>query len=211
VPNRAPAGVADRPRRGRRPAAEVRRTVLDAAVRLLYAESLRAVTFEQVAAAAGASKVTLYKWWPSPAVLAFEAYHADVKPVLTFPDTGDFIRDLRSQLHGFVRTLMERPVRGGRTRGHVIAEMVGAAQADDTLARAFHEYYTRPRRQLTMDRFEVARSRGQIPAHMDLLSLADQLWGACYHKVMLFGEPLDNEYVDTLINNLFGPIAETSQ
>lgn len=198
----------DRPRRGRRPAAEVRRTVLDAAVRLLYEESLRAVTFERVAAAAGASKVTLYKWWPSPAVLAFEAYHADVRPDLSFPDTGDFIRDLRTQLHGFVRTLMERPVRGGRNRGQVVAEMVGAAQGDETLARAFHEYYTRPRRQLTMDMFEIAASRGQIPAHMNLMSLADQLWGACYHKVMLFGEPLDNGYVDTLINNLFGPVAE---
>lgn len=198
----------DRPRRGRRPAAEVRRTVLDAAVRLLYEESLRAVTFERVAAAAGASKVTLYKWWPSPAVLAFEAYHADVRPDLSFADTGDFIRDLRTQLHGFVRTLMERPMRGGRNRGQVVAEMVGAAQGDETLARAFHEYYTRPRRQLTMDMFEIAASRGQIPAHMNLMSLADQLWGACYHKVMLFGEPLDNGYVDTLINNLFGPVAE---
>jgi AcrR family transcriptional regulator len=200
----------ERPRRGRRPAAEVRRTVLDAAVRLLYEESLRAVTFERVAAAAGASKVTLYKWWSSPAVLAFEAYHADVRPDLSFPDTGDFIRDLRTQLHGFVRTLMERPVHGGRNRGQVVAEMVGAAQGDETLARAFHEYYTRPRRQLTMDMFEIAASRGQIPAHMNLMSLADQLWGACYHKVMLFGEPLDNGYVDTLISNLFGPVAEAT-
>lgn len=211
MPDRAPATVANRPRRGRRPAAEVRRTVLDAATRLLYEEGMRAITFERVAAAAGASKVTLYKWWPSPAVLAFEAYHADVKPVLTFPDTGDFLRDLRTQLHAFVRTLMDRPVRGGRTRGHVIAEMVGAAQGDDTLARAFHEYYARPRRQLTMDMFELARSRGQIPEHMNLMSLADQLWGACYHKVMLFGEPLDIAYVDTLINNLFGAIAATGE
>lgn len=204
MPHRTPATVVNPPRRGRRPAAEVRRAVLDAATGLLYAEGIRAVTFERVAAAGGASKVTLYKWWPSPAVLAFEAYHADVKPVLSFPDTGDFIHDLRTQLHAFVRTLMDRPVRGGRTRGHVIAEMVGAAQSDDTLARAFHEYYARPRRQLTMDMFELARDRGQIPAHMNLMSLADQLWGACYHKVMLFGEPLDNAYVDTLVDNLFG-------
>lgn len=178
--------------------------VLDAATRLLYAEGLRSVTFERVAAAAGASKVTLYKWWPSAAVLAFDAYHSDVKPVLAFPDTGDFVRDLRTQLHAFVRTLMEQPVAGGRTRGQVIAEMVGAATGDETLARAFHEYYTRPRRQLTMDMFELAQSRGQIPPDMNLMSLADQLWGACYHKVMLFGEPLDNDYADALIHNLFG-------
>lgn len=199
----APAATSGR---GRRPAGEVRQAVLGAAVRLLYEQGLRAVTFERVATAAGASKVTLYKWWPSPAVLAFEAYHADVTPVLMFPDTGDFVADLRTQLHGFVRTIMEKPLAGGRTRGQVIADMVGAAQGDEALARAFHEYYTLPRRRLTMAMFELARDRGQIPPHMDLLSLADQLWGACYHKVMLFGEPLDTDYADTLIHNLFGAV-----
>lgn len=204
MPGRAREAIAARPGRGRRPAAEVRRAVLDAAAHLLYTDGLSAITFERVASTAGASKVTLYKWWPSPAVLAFEAYHDDVRPVLAFPDSGDFLRDLRQQMHSFVRTLMERPVAGGRTRGRVIAEMVGAAHADETFARAFHEYYTRPRRQLTLAMFELARSRGQIPEHMDLSSLADQLWGACYHRVMLFGEPLDNAYADRLINNLFG-------
>jgi hypothetical protein len=38
---------------------------------------------------------------------------------------------------------------------------------------------------------------------MDPPGLADQLWGACYHKVMLFGEALDDAYVDALITNLF--------
>jgi AcrR family transcriptional regulator len=187
----------------------VRRAVLDAAAHILYTDGLSAVTFERVATAAGASKVTLYKWWPSPAVLAFEAYHDDVRPVLAFPDTGDFLRDLRGQMYSFVRTLMEKPVAGGRSRGRVIAEMVGASHADETFARAFHEYYTGPRHRLTMARFEAARDRGEIPAYLDLSALADQLWGACYHRVMLFGEPLDTAYVDTLIANLF-PDAGTS-
>lgn len=50
---------------------------------------------------------------------------------------------------------------------------------DETPARAFHEYYARPSRQLTIHMFELARSRGQIPEHMKVASLADQLWGAC--------------------------------
>ncbi|AQA06610.1 hypothetical protein BVC93_22190 [Mycobacterium sp. MS1601] len=194
---------AHRPGRGRRPASEVRQTVLDAAAQLLYDEGLKSVTFERVAAAAGASKVTLYKWWPSPAVLAFEAYHADVMPVLAFPDTGEFLADLRTQLHAFVHTLMERPGSGARTRGQVIAEIVGAMHGDESLAAAFHDNYTSPRRELTQRMFRLARERGQIPPEMDLPGLADQLWGACYHKVMLFGEPLDTAYVDALIGNLF--------
>jgi AcrR family transcriptional regulator len=204
VPSSSTNATDARPRRGRRPAAEVRRAVLDAAAHMLYTDGLSAVTFERVATAAGASKVTLYKWWPSPAVLAFEAYHDDVRPVLAIPDTGDFLGDLKQQMYSFVRTLMERPVAGGRSRGQVIAEMVGASHADETFARAFHEYYTLPRQRLTMARFEVARDRGEIAGYLDLRCLADQLWGACYHRVMLFGEPLDNAYVDALIDNLFG-------
>jgi AcrR family transcriptional regulator len=204
VPPRATVEKAVRPGRGRRPASEVRQAVLEAAARLLYDEGLRAVTFERVAAAAGASKVTLYKWWSTPAVLAFEAYHADVMPGLAFPDTGDFQTDLRTQLHSFARAMMERPGSGARTRGQVIAEIVGAAHGDATLADAFHEYYTTPRRELTQRMFRLARERGQIPAHLDLPARADQLWGACYHKLMMFGEPLDGGYIDALIANLFG-------
>lgn len=49
---------------------------------LLFAGGLPAVTFEKVAGRAGASKMTLYKWWPSPGALALEAYFAAVQ------DTG---------------------------------------------------------------------------------------------------------------------------
>src|SRR4051794_13224180 len=48
--------------RGRRPAAQVRAGVLAAAAELLFEGGLPAVTFEKVAARAGASKTTLYKW-----------------------------------------------------------------------------------------------------------------------------------------------------
>ena len=45
-------------------------------------------TIEGVAELAGASKMTIYKWWPSKGVLALEAYAAGVDEVLTVPDTG---------------------------------------------------------------------------------------------------------------------------
>lgn len=205
MPSQSATAVEKRSRRGRRPAEQVRSEVLNAAQDLLYAEGLRAVTFERVAAAAGASKVTLYKWWPCPGLLAFEAYVADVTPVLVFPDSGDFRRDLRAQLHAFVRALMVRRAKGERTRGCVIAEIVGAAQCDETLARAFHEHYALPQRRLTLDMFKLAQSRGQLSTDLHLESLADQLWGACYHRLILFGAPLDAAYADTLIHNLFGP------
>lgn len=166
------AAVPVRQRRGRRPAAEVRAEVLEAASALLYDEGLRAVTFDRVAAKAGASKTTIYKWWPSPGSLAAESYFAKSAPELAFPDTGDIVRDIRTQLRAFVRLLTEQ---GG---GRVIAELIGAAQTDPALAAAVSERYTMPRRQLAIAYFERARDRDQLRPNVDLSLLVDQLWGA---------------------------------
>jgi AcrR family transcriptional regulator len=182
--------------RGRRPADEVRAGVLAATAALLFEHGLAAVTFEKVAARAGASRMTLYKWWPSPGALALDAYFAAVETTLAFPDTGDLRRDVTAQLHAFVRLLTEED--GGR----VVAELIGAAQTDADLAGAFSTRYTRPRRQLAVDTFVRAQERRQLRADVDPEVLVDQLWGACYHRLLLPDQPLDTAFADALVDNL---------
>ncbi|WOC14042.1 TetR/AcrR family transcriptional regulator [Gordonia sp. MP11Mi] len=182
--------------RGRRPAAEVRARVLDAAGTLLFDHGLRAVTFDRVAAASGSSKTTLYKWWPSPGALAAEAYFAASEHTLEFPDTGDVFTDVRSQLRAFVRLLTEQHA------GRIIAELIGAAQLDAELATALSQRYTRPRRELATKRFESARERGQIKSGVDTELLVDQLWGACYNRLLMPDEPLTVEFADALVQNV---------
>lgn len=190
-----------RPGRGRRPAAEVRAGVLAAAGEMLFEAGLAGITFERVAARAGSSKMTLYKWWPSPGALAFEAYFTAVKATLAFADTGDIRRDLLAQLHSFVRLLTRG--RGGA----VIAELIGAAQSDPDLASAFSAQYTRPRRQLAVDRIRRAQQVGQLRAEVDPEVLVDQLWGACYHRLLLPDQPLDADFAEALVSNLLLGIA----
>jgi AcrR family transcriptional regulator len=188
--------VPQRAGRGRRPTAQVRTAVLQAAGELLLETGLVAITFEKVAARAGASKMTLYKWWPSPGALAFEAYSAAVQDTLAFDDTGDLHTDLTAQLHAFARLLTDQ--RGGP----VISELIGAAQSDPDLATAFATHYTRPRRQLAVNRLTSAQRHGQIRADVDLEVLVDQLWGACYHRLLLPDQPLDAAFTDALVTNL---------
>ncbi|MBC8091477.1 MAG: helix-turn-helix transcriptional regulator [Pseudonocardia sp.] len=87
------ADSATRRGRSRRPAAEVRAEVLAAAGELLLGDGMAAFTFERVAARSGASKVTLYRGWPSKGALALGAYFAAVEQRLEFPDTGDIEAD----------------------------------------------------------------------------------------------------------------------
>ncbi|MFC1401171.1 MULTISPECIES: TetR/AcrR family transcriptional regulator [Streptacidiphilus] len=191
-------GTAAQPRRGRgrRPAAQVRGEVLEAAAAMLFEGGLASITFEKVAARAGASKMTLYKWWPSPGALAFEAYFSAVEETLAFADTGDIERDLTAQLHAFVRLLTKQQA------GPAIAQLVGAAQTDPDLAAALSRSYTHPRRQLAVDRLRTAQNQGQIRPDVDPQVVVDQLWGACYHRLLLPDEPLDPTFADALITNL---------
>lgn len=190
--------------RGRRPAAEVREAVLAAAAAMLLNGGMRDITFEKVAARAGASKMTLYKWWPTPGALAFDAYFAATAPALAFDDTGDLERDLTTQMHAFVSLLTERE------NGRVVAALVGAAQSDPDLAAAFTEHYTLPRRALAVDRLRSAQREGQIRADVDLESIVDQLWGACYHRLLLPARPLDTDFADTIIRNLLAGVRPAS-
>lgn len=194
-PTTATHVASPRPRRGRRPASEVRREVLAATVTLLRDEGLRAITFDRVASVSGASKTTLYKWWPSPGTLAAEAYFEGSAKELTFHDSGDVLTDIRRQLRAFVRLVTER---GG---GRIISELIGAAQIDTELAAAVSTGYSRPRRQLAVEYFRKAVSREQIRTDVDPDLLVDQLWGACYNRLLVPDAPLHEAFADALVLN----------
>jgi AcrR family transcriptional regulator len=192
-----------KPGRGRRRAEDVRHATLTAAADLLLAEGVHALTFSKVAARAGVSKMTLYKWWPSPGALAFDAYFNAFQATLAFPDTGDIRRDLTTQLHAFVDLL--------NRSGSVIAGIIGAAQGDPDLAEALSAHYVVQRRALAVERLTRARQDGQIRAEVDLETIVDQLWGAVYHRLLMPAQPLTTEFVDQLVANLFQGVAPGPQ
>ncbi|KRQ19224.1 TetR family transcriptional regulator [Mycobacteroides chelonae] len=185
-----------RPRRGRRPADEVREEVLQAAGELLFADGMSGFTIEKVAALSGASKMTIYKWWPSKGALALDGYFRKVEPELGFPDTGEIERDLRVQLRAFLGVIRDT-VGGG-----IIGELIGQAQLDPDLKAAFLQRYSGPRRALAVAALRRAQERGQLDATTDPEVVVDQLWGACYHRLLVPDQPLTADFVDALLANV---------
>lgn len=153
-------------------------------------------TIERVAALAGASKMTVYKWWPSRNALALEAYAQGVSTAFAVPDTGDIEADLRTHLRGFVDVL--RDTRAGQ----VMAELVGAAQTDPELAAGFRRVYLEPRRRVGVAALTAAQERDQIRGDVDLEAVSDQLWGACVYRLMSGLHPLDHDFVDALLDTV---------
>ena len=182
--------------RGRRPAAEVREQILQAAGELLLDEGMAAFTIEKVAARAGASRMTIYKWWPSRGALALEGYFAVSEHTLEFPDTGDIRADLTAQVRALAHLLSDT------SAGRVISELIGAAQTDPELAAAYRTRYAEPRRQLAVEAINRGIERGQLRDDIDPEVVDNQLWGACYHRLLTYHEPLTDDFADTLVNNL---------
>lgn len=193
--------IPERRRGGRRPTAEVHAAALSAAADLLFGHGIDAVTHERVAARAGVSKTTLYKWWPTVGAIAAEAYLRRSEPALELPDSGDFADDLLVQMRRFI-ALVTEPSASRAIRG-----IIAAAQTDDAAREAYLQRYVVPRRRLTAEAFERAQRRGQIREDADFDAFIDQLWGACYYRLLVEPSAVTSEYGDALVRQARAGIA----
>jgi len=194
--------IPERHRGGRRPTAEVRDAALSAAAELLFDGGIEQVTHDRVATRAGVSKTTVYKWWPTAGALAAEAYLLRSEPLLELPDSGDFAEDLLIQMQRFVALVTEPPA------SRAIRGILAAAQTDDTAREAFLQGYVIPRRDLTERAFRRAQHGGQVRADADFSAFIDQLWGACYYRLLVEPSAVTAEYGEALVRQSLTGIAQ---
>lgn len=165
--------------RGRRPIAQVRADVLEAAAGVLMAHGVGGFTVEKVIAASGVSSATVYKYWPSRGALALDGFLHAVGDQVALDDTGDVRADLVRFITAFIRLAARRPA------GVVFAQLIGAAQTDTELAAQFEHHYFGPRRRQALALLQAAQERGQIRQDADPGLLVDLIWGACYVRLLL--------------------------
>ena len=204
-PEALPGAPKVRRGRGRRPTAEVHAEILTAAGDLLLTRGMAEFTIEGVADLAGVSKTTIYKSWSSKGALALAGYFHVVQATLAFPDTGDVTADLTAQLRAFIALLTQTPA------GRAVAELIGEAQTDPELMVAFLDRYTDPRRRLAVEAMTLAITRGQLRPDIDPQVVVDQLWGACYHRLLIPSLPLTEDFADALVHNLTHGVTITDQ
>ena len=89
--------------RGRQRSSESEEAILTATLQLLKEMPLRDITIEAIARKAGVGKATIYKWWPSKAYVALDAFRKKMNKMVLTPNTGSAERDLTEQLRSVVR------------------------------------------------------------------------------------------------------------
>lgn len=183
-------GPAGRPRSER-----ARLATLEAAADLLVEGGLQAATIEAIAARAGVSKVTIYKWWPSRGAVAVDAYFHRFDKTYTYVDTGDLAVDLATQIRVLVRSFRGRA-------GEIMAELIGQAQTDPALADTLRTGWLLPRREATASMLQHAVDRSQVRPDIDIPTVMDQLYAPVYWRLMMRHRPLDDHLADELVRNV---------
>lgn len=180
-----------------RPRDEIARArILEAALELVEELGFANTTTDAIAERAGASKATIYRWWPNKAAVLMEALREAVAQELPFPTTGELREDVRLQLRNFIRLLTGR-------HGRVFKAFLAAAQNDAEVAETFRSVWMRPRR--ADAKAALAHHRGrQLREDVDLDFLMDLLYGPIYFRLLAGHRPL----TEKLANELTGTILE---
>jgi AcrR family transcriptional regulator len=186
---------AEAPRRGRPRSETSRKAILRAAGELLVEHDLSSISMDAVAAHAGASKATIYRWWPSKELLALDALFSDWEPAgPDMPDTGTLTGDLNALIEPWARQLAAKPY------ARVIAALITKAQNDPQFAEQYHARFVEPRRDQARGIFARAIGRGEIPPDTDIEAALDVLYGPIYHRILHGHARLTDDFTRTVVD-----------
>ncbi|SCZ13909.1 DNA-binding transcriptional regulator, AcrR family [Streptomyces sp. 136MFCol5.1] len=173
-----------------------RRATLDAALALCTEKGYGRVTIEAIAARAGVSKKTIYRWWPSKSAVLLEAFTEALVDATPFVDTGDIAADIRTHVTGAVRLLSTPPF------GPAYAGILSELHHDDELAETVRTQLIEPRFAAAVARLRRAQEQGQIPPVADLPLAVEMLYGPVYYRHVLRKPGQDEATVAALVTHV---------
>jgi len=182
---------------GRRRNEEARQAILGAALDLLMASDDEPITMDALAATAGVSKQTIYRWWPTKAAVLAEAMADRARDEVPVVDTGTVLGDLTEFLVATFRNARTRPV--ARALRTVMAEAQSDPQAAEVL-----DAYTAERREALRAVLMRGQLRGDLPLDADLATMVDMAFGFVWYRMMVGHAPLDRSSAVSLARSVLG-------
>jgi AcrR family transcriptional regulator len=197
----APNAV-DRPR-GRPRSATADQAIRDAAVELFAERGFEGVSVEDVAERAGVSRATIYRRYPSKVDLIVEAGGCLASDDIAFPDTGNLGDDLHGLARSLVKAFKDSPT--GRVMPVMIFERRRYPELDAGYRRFLSDRKARTRKML-----QRAVDRGELPRDTDVGVMSSMLVGPIFHRLIITQEPLNDAFVDSLVDALLRGFGATS-
>jgi AcrR family transcriptional regulator len=185
--------VQPRNRPGRPRSEESRAAVLRATSDLLHEVGLRAMTTEQIASRSGASKATIYKWWPNKYAVAVDAFLSEIMAESRDPDTGSAHEDLAAVMRGLLHFYTG-------PSGRVFAQLVGEAQTDPLVREELRTHLVGSRRQLFRTIWNRGVERGELRGDLDPDVAIDLVIGPALYRLLIGHAPLTEEAADAIVD-----------
>lgn len=184
------------PKTGPKRDLDAERRILDAARDLISERGPRRVGINDIAAAAGVGKQTIYRWWPSKTAVVIDALERLFESESPFPDTGSAYEDIRTQM-GLVATTFSSPT------GSIIRELVAESQGDDQVAEQFRLRFFAERRARGAAALSAGIDRGELRSDLDIETVIDILYAPLWLRMLVGHEALTPEAVDRVINHVW--------
>lgn len=181
---------------GRPRSADATEAVRAAALALAREGGVHHATVVRIAELSGVAKTTIYRRWPHAAAIVMDAFLEDLSPLIRYRRRADVQATFVASIKQLAKAL-----RG--PRGALLRHLLGAAQSDAELQKAFQENWIMPRRVQAKEVLAEARARGELRDDADEDVLIDTLFGAVYYRLMIPYAELSGAYIETLVAQVF--------
>jgi AcrR family transcriptional regulator len=183
--------------RGRPRSAATEQIILSSAYSIMAAEGLAAATIDAIARHSKASKMTIYKWWPSREALLIDAFMNKATAILGMPDGRDAASRLEDHAANYVEALVGD---FGKVQLAVVAECISNTGS----AALFSERYLNPRREIIMQVIRTGQADGSITADAAPADLYDRIYGTLFYRYVFGFGPLTAQCARRLVNSVLG-------
>lgn len=173
--------------------------IMQAALDLISEVGYERMTMDAIAGRAKASKATIYRRWDSKAALVVDAVGCRVHDQVEEPNTGDLRTDL---ILGLTATAAQM---SNQDKG-LITGIFSAINSDPELGRLVREQVFAAKKEAGQAWATHAIARGEISAEADT-DLANELAiSTLFHRVVITGDPVDEEFVTRIVDTVLLPI-----
>lgn len=183
--------------RGRPRSEESEEAILAATIQLLSQKPLRDISIEEIARKANVGKATIYKWWPSKAYVALDAFSRKINRMVPMPDMGSVRKDFLEHCQSLI-AFYKSPA------GRILGQFVAESESDKEFAALFRERFLKPRRETAEVIFDRGVQRGEIDQNVNRELVLDMIYGPTIFRLFVGHSPLDDKLADEMVSILFG-------
>lgn len=178
--------------------------MLDAAAELAL-DGAAGAGVDAIAARAGVSRTTVYKWWPSAAAVLLDGLLDHTRDTIESTPTATTNEALHSYLSRLV-TLVRDSSAGALLRG-----LIAASVSDPLVSRALVDDWLAPRREAVVALLVEGVRRGEVRSGVDFETVADVLFAPIYYRMMLRHQPLTDGFPGEILAVCWPGIATSGE